>query len=443
MHDDLEPKDHAEAVALFRAQVLGPVLSADLGRRELAAALRKLSTRRYMPPGSKVTRTYGVSTLQRWYYHYRKGGLDGLRPKTRKTGYALSLDEKQRDLIVEIRRAHPSASVPLILETLEAEGHIEAGSVEPSAVRRLLSSHGLDRRTLARLGKRERRRWQAGRPGQLWHADVCHGPSLVVGKRKVPLRIHALLDDASRFVPVIAARTTEREVEMLEVLVSALREHGKPEGLYLDNGPTYVGEALQVACGRLGIALCHARPYDAPARGKMERFWRTLREGCLDFLGVLSSVHEVQLRLLAFLDAHYHHAPHAGLLGKSPAKVWALRTAAPMGETELRDALTVRARRQVRGDGTLSIGGLDWEVEDGWLATHTVVIARTLADVHAPPWIEHEDKRLSLRVVDPQANAQRRRRSHRPRRGVDAVDFDPNRLRVAKVLSRKAKGGAR
>jgi transposase InsO family protein len=273
MHDDLEPKDHAEAVALFRAQVLGPVLSADLGKRELAAALRKLSTRRYMPPGSKVTRTYGVSTLQRWYYRYKKGGLDGLRPKTRKTGYALSLDEKQRDLIVEIRRAHPSASVPLILETLEAEGHIEAGSVQPSAVRRLLSSHGLDRRTLARLGKRERRRWQAGRPGQLWHADVCHGPSLVVGKRKVPLRLHALLDDASRFVPVIAARTTEREVEMLEVLVSALREHGKPEGLYLDNGPTYVGEALQVACGRLGIALCHARPYDAPARGKMERFY--------------------------------------------------------------------------------------------------------------------------------------------------------------------------
>jgi hypothetical protein len=33
----------------------------------------------------------------------------------------------------------------------------------------------------------------------------------------------------------------------------------------------------------MGTALVHAKPYDAPARGKIERFWRTLREGCLSF----------------------------------------------------------------------------------------------------------------------------------------------------------------
>ena len=191
MHDDLEPKDHAEAVALFRAQVLGPVLSADLGPRDLAKALRELASRRYRPPGSQVTRTFGASTLQRWYYRYRKDGLAGLRPESRATGHAQRLDPNLRDLIVDIRRAHPSVSVPLILGTLEAEGHLKPGTVTPSAVRRLLASHGLDRRTLARLGKRERRRWQTDRPGRLWHADVCHGPSLDVNGRKVPLRIHA------------------------------------------------------------------------------------------------------------------------------------------------------------------------------------------------------------------------------------------------------------
>ena len=443
MNENLEPKDHAEAVALFRAQVLGPVLSADLGRRELAAMLRELSSHRYMPPKSKVTRSFAVSTLQRWYYSYRERGLEGLRPETRRTGHALSLNEEQRELILEIRRAHPSASVPLILRTLEQEGRVETGAVEPSAIRRLLASHGLDRRTLARMGKRERRRWQTDQPGRLWHADVCHGPALEIGGRKVPLRIHALLDDASRFIPMIAARSTEREVEMLDLLMAALRVHGKPDGLYLDNGPTYIGEALAVACGRLGITLKHAQPYDAPARGKMERFWRTLREGCLDFLGTLSSLHEVEKRLLAFVDTDYHHAAHAGLLGKSPAKVWAARTAAPMAEAELADALTVRVRRQVRGDGTMSVGGLDWEVEDGWLSTRTVVVARTLADVNAPPWIEHEEKRLLLRIVDPEANARRRRKSHRPKRGIDAVDFDPNRIRVEQMVGRKKKAGAR
>lgn len=441
MKEDLKPKDHAEAVALFRAQVLGPVLCIDLGKRELAAMLRELSVRRYLPPGSDVTRTFAVPTLQRWYYRHRAKGLEGLRPETRKTGSAQGLTDKQRELILAIRREHPSASVPLILRTLEGDGHIEPGQVKQSAVRRLLAEHCLDRKTLARSGKRERRRWQADRPGRLWHADVCYGPNLVVNGRNVPLRIHALLDDASRYIVRIAARSSEREVEMLELLGGALRLHGKPDGLYLDNGSTYRGEALATACGRLDIALVHAAPYDARARGKMERFWRTLREGCLDFLGELSTLHDVQVRLLAFVDTHYHHAPHAGLMGQTPAKLWATRAMKPMAESELHDALIVRGRRHVRSDGTVSVGGIDWEVEDGWLAGRKVVVARSLADTDAAPWVEHDDKRMALRVVDPRANAHRRRKPHRAKRGIDVVDFDPNRVRVQRMLGKK--GGAR
>jgi hypothetical protein len=47
MNEPLEPKDHAEKVALFGAQVLGPLLCVDLGKRELTATLRELSLRRY------------------------------------------------------------------------------------------------------------------------------------------------------------------------------------------------------------------------------------------------------------------------------------------------------------------------------------------------------------------------------------------------------------
>jgi len=438
---NFKPKDHNEAIAVFRAQVLGPVLCMDVGRRELARVLRELAAKRYCPPGSKVTRTYAASTLQRWYYSYRAQGLAGLHPAARKTGHAQQLTAEQRALILAIREAHPSASVPLILRTLQIEGRISVGSVSAPAVRRLLGEHGLDRRTLARSGKRERRRWQAERPGKLWHADVCHGPPLLVGDRKVPLRIHGMLDDASRFIPVISARSSEREADMLEVLVQALREHGKPDGIYLDNGSTYRGEALALACSRLGIALVHAQPYDPQARGKMERFWRTLREGCLDFLGELSTLHDVQVRLVAFLDTHYHKAPHAGLLGRSPSSVWATRRLTAITEVELVDALTLREQRQVHQDGTLSVGGMIWEAEQGWLAGRVVTIGRTLADVRTAPWIEHEGRRLLLAPVDPNANARRKRIPHRARRGIDAVDFDPNATAVGRVLGKR--GGAR
>ena len=80
-------------------------------------------------------------------------------------------------------------------------------------------------------------------------------------------------------------------------------------------------------------------------------------------------------------------------------------------------------------------------MEDGWLSGRVVTIGRTLADLHLPPWVEQDGQRLSLRVVDPKANARRRRIVHRKKRGIDSVDFDPNRIRLERVLGRKA--GAR
>ena len=68
MSDSLVPRDRAEATALFRAQVIGALTRSALSRGELAAELRKLAERKYRPPGSRATKCYGVSTLERWYY---------------------------------------------------------------------------------------------------------------------------------------------------------------------------------------------------------------------------------------------------------------------------------------------------------------------------------------------------------------------------------------
>jgi hypothetical protein len=67
MPDSLVPRDHAEAVALFRAQVIGALTRSALDHGELAAEIRKLAERRYRPPGHRATKCYGASTLERWY----------------------------------------------------------------------------------------------------------------------------------------------------------------------------------------------------------------------------------------------------------------------------------------------------------------------------------------------------------------------------------------
>lgn len=426
----LAPKDHAEAVAIFRSEIVGALTRKDLDHGELRAAFRALALERFRPPGIETTRRYSVTTLERWYYAYRAGGLAALRPAPRSDrGHAQELPPEQRQLILDIRKEHRSASVPLILRTLVADGRLAAGAVSQATVRRLYAEHGLDRVPMREGGgQKTRLRWEAASPGALWHADVCHGPALTIDSKSRPLRIHALLDDASRYIVAIEARHTEREVDMLEILIRALRRHGPPDALYLDNGSTYIGQILRTACARLGISLLHARPYDAPARGKMERFWRTLREGCLDHLGSLSSLHDVEVRLYAFLDQHYHVAPHASLIGRAPGAIYAESKRAPddLDEQKLRDALTVRERRRVRADTTVSVNGQDWEIDQGYLAGRVVTVGRSLLD--GAPWVEHEGQCLPLHPVDPKANAHRKRpprRSGAQGEAKPVTPFDP------------------
>ncbi len=429
---DITPKDRAETVALFRSEVIGALTRRDLARGELHQELVALSKQRFRPPGSKVARCFGLSTLERWYYDYKRGGLAALRPQPRSDrGRGRALSDEQRQLLCDIRREHPSASASLIVRTLVEDGRLAENVVSASTVRRLFVDEGLDKVALRDgHGRKTRLRWQAQSPGGLWQGDVCHGPSLEVGGVLKPLRVHALLDDASRYVVALEAHHTECEVDMLGLFCRALRRHGYPDVLYLDNGATYRGDALRLACERLGITLVHPKPGDAEARGKMERFWRTLREGCLDFLPRLGTLDDVNARLAAFL-ASYHRRPHASLMGRSPDVVFAegdsARRADRITEEMLRDALTVREKRRVRRDTTVSVDGVDWELDQGFLAGRVVTVARSYAEPGAPPWVEHEGKRWTLHRVDPIANAKRLRAPRRPDAAEPrpGVDFAP------------------
>jgi transposase InsO family protein len=432
--DLLRPKDHAEAVALFRAEVIGALARRELSRGELSAEIRKLAKLRFRPPGRRASKVYGASTLERWLYAYRRGGLAALRPEARADrGRGRELTPEQRALLLDIRREHPGASVPLILKTLARDGRLAQGAVSASTVARLYREAKLPRGV--RQDGHTRLRWQADHPGALWHGDVCHGPALRIGQTTRPLRVHALLDDASRFVVALEAHHTERESDMLGLMLAAVRRHGAPDALYLDNGPLYSGAALRLACERLGITLLHARPYDAPARGKMERFWRTLREGCLDHLGTMTQLHDVQARLLAFLDEHYHPAPHGGLFGKPPAEVWATATLRAVDEAELATALTTRARRRVRRDGTLDVDGTAWQLDQSFLAGALVTVAVDMTGTAAPV-VEYDDRRYVLRPVDAVAAGKTRRRRPPPLERETTVPFDPPGAMLDRVVGR-------
>ena len=58
--EEIGAKDHAEAIAIFRAQVIAPLCIGELARGERAKLLLALSEQMFMPPGADTSRCYAA-----------------------------------------------------------------------------------------------------------------------------------------------------------------------------------------------------------------------------------------------------------------------------------------------------------------------------------------------------------------------------------------------
>jgi putative transposase len=407
----LPTPNHAEQVALFRHGVVGDLVTSDLEVGDLQAELKKRAKRRYRPPGSTVTRTYHWKTLQRWLYDAREG-FAALQPESRARGFGLALESETRELLLDMRREHPNAAADLILCEAVRHGVVAKDTISVPTLRRLFVRADLPRVPRNRAEKRrDRRRWEADRPCRIWHADVCHVWRREPDGAAVKVYVHGLLDDCSRFCPGLEGREGETENDLLALMVEALLRYPAPDVLYVDNGSTYRGDLLTVALSKLGIRVVHPDPYDPEARGKMERFWRTLRQRLLDFQRPAMSLQELNAAMLAWLDTDYHVRKHGGLLGETPQRRFrdGIRTlAAPRTLSELAAVLVVPRKATIRKDATFSVDGVLYEVRGRHLANKRLDLALD-PFTGLPIGARHDGKDIPFSRCDPAANARRSR----------------------------------
>jgi len=426
------PLSQREAIALFRLGVIGDLLSVELAPGELQQELQHRAKKRYRPPGASASRTYHWKTLQRWL-HAARCGSSALTPASRARGFARALDAEVRQTLLDIRREHPTAAAEMILGEVLRHGLLAPGQLSVSTLRRLFRDHDLPRASKNRADRsKTRRRWEADRPAALWHGDVCHLRLRRPDGSTWPARVHGFLDDHSRFMIALAAHATEKEEDMLRVLVGALLQHTAPTVLYLDNGSCYRGQVLTAACLRLGIRLVHAKPYDPRARGKMERVWRTMRQQCTDHLGPVSTLAEVNAALWAWRDAYQHRA-HAGLMGETPWRRYrgGLRgLPAPKTAAEIARALEEEHTRRVRGDGTVSLHNQRYEVGGRHLVNKTLTVVMDPL-TRTPVRALYQGRPVPIGRCDPRANAKRGRATPAPVASQIDLPFDP----IAALLS--------
>jgi transposase InsO family protein len=189
-------------------------------------------------------------------------------------------------------------------------------------VHRLLARHGLMARSQEDPGERDRRRFAFAQAGELWMSDVMHGPSVAVdGRTRRKTYLIAFLDDATRVVPQAAFALSENTATFLPVLRQAIDKRGLPQRLYVDNGANYRSQHLALVCAKLSIALIHARPYHPQGKGKIERFFKTLRAQLLTRLTGedTASLTALNRRLAAWIEGEYHPTrPIAASTGRRP-----------------------------------------------------------------------------------------------------------------------------
>lgn len=368
-----------ETVALFRYGLIADLLHLPPGDRTLHRRLREKADREYDMPGSPRRRV-AAETLRDWLYAYRRGGFDALKPRPRRdTGHVRALPQAVADQLCALKEAHPTFSVAMLIATARQQQRVPPEVVlAPATVHRLLTRQGLMTRAAAEPTTKDRRRFAFDVPNELWMSDVMHGPSVTDpdDRRRHKTYLIALLDDATRIIPAAAFTRSETVAAFLPVLERAIRRRCVPKRLYVDNGAAYRSRHLALVCAKLGVTLIHARPFSPQAKGKQERWFRTVRTQLLPTLtdADTKDLEALNRRLWAWIEDEYHYAPHRGLDGATPVDRWAAASAhIQLPNGDLSDVFLFEEKRKVQQDRTVSLHGVVYEV-DAALVGQTVTL---------------------------------------------------------------------
>jgi len=126
----------------------------------------------------------------------------------------------------------------------------------------------------------------------------------------------------------------------------------------------------------LGIRLIHSRPGKPEGRGKIERFFRTVRDQFLVEIGDgarIADLAEMNRLFQAWTETVYHQAVHSET-GQEPLARWARASPAERAVPDpaaLREAFLWSERRKAGKTALVSLHGNSYQV-DAWLAGRTV-----------------------------------------------------------------------
>ncbi len=313
-HDEERVRaERARAVGLFRYSLIREAADARLTTRARGRLVRAIAEREHQGPFGAPVRV-SRATLDRWLRDWRRGGFDALVPTPPKVSPRTPVDVL--DLAVALKKEVPARTAVQIATILRAHSGW-------SPDERTLQRHFVRLELATRpngLAPQAFGRFEADAANQRWTGDALHGPT--VGGRKAIL--FAFIDDHSRLLTGYRWARREDTVRLEAALRNGLASRGIPDSIYLDNGSAMIDKQLARACAVLGIRLVHSRPGQPAGRGKIERFFRTVREQFLVEIGSgreLDDMTHLNTLFTAWVETVYHRRQHTET-GQAPIQRW-------------------------------------------------------------------------------------------------------------------------
>lgn len=351
----------AREVGLFRYGLISEALDPALSTKQRGRLVRAIASGTHPGPLGAPVRVSRAS-LDRWIRAYRVGGFTALVPVARRL--APQTPPEVLELAVGLKREAPGRTAAQVAAVLAAH----AGWA-PSArtLQRHFAASGLTRARPDGAVPAVFGRFEAEAPNVRWVGDALHGP-IVAGGKAILI---AFLDDHSR--AVVAARWghAETAVALRETLRAGLAARGRPAQIYVDNGSMFIDAALRRACAVLGIRLTHSQPGRPAGRGKIERFFKTVRDQFLVEVadagaGALSPVNtlaELNALFTAWVEQVYHQRIHSETQVAPLARFLAAGPPVPTPADLLGEAFRWGEWRTVTKTATVSLHGNLYEVD--------------------------------------------------------------------------------
>jgi putative transposase len=359
-------EEKKKRIAEFRFGVIADLIGhRKLSWGERGRLLEEKASQHWEIPFSSRTRI-GEATILGWIRRYERSGrkLSSLYPRQRSDkGSFRSLDSETVQTLINLKKEFRRASVPAILRTAKVRKLLPADfKVTSATLYRLFREQGLMEKGSA---PEDRRRFEAELANEIWQSDALHGPRVTVEGKEKKTYLFAFIDDCSRLIPHGEFYLSEKVDDYCDALRKALSKRGLPRKLYVDNGPNFRSHHLAHITASLGIALVHSRPYKPEGRGKIERWFKTLRSQFLSAVPDGLPLDVLNRYFWEWLESDYHQTVHSSTketpLARYLKHIHLIREA----PKDMEDYFRRRITRRVHKDRTVSLNGRLFEAPTG------------------------------------------------------------------------------